>query len=82
MKIIRVEEVWCSSCLIMKSRIKELTKDREIEFISMDYDSAKDILKKYNITDNILPIYIREDTHSVLIGEKNKKEILDFFEEI
>ncbi len=81
MKIIRIEAVWCSSCLIMKSRMQELTKEKEIEWISVDYDNAKELLEQYQIIDDILPIYIREDNGSVLIGEKSKKEILEFLKE-
>lgn len=81
MKIIRIEAVWCSSCLIMKSRMQELTKEKEIEWVSVDYDDAEALLKKYQITDEVLPIYIREDKKYVLVGEKNKKEILEFLKE-
>lgn len=81
MKVIRIETIGCSSCLIMKSRMKEVV-NFEVEWLSIDYDDASEILNKYQIKDSILPIYIREDTGSVLIGEKSKKEILEFFEEI
>ena len=81
MKIIRIEAVWCSSCLIMKSRMQELTKEKEIEWVSVDYDDAEALLKKYQINDEVLTIYIREDKKYVLVGEKNKKEILEFLKE-
>ncbi len=82
MKVIRIEEVWCSSCLIMKSRIQELLKEKNIEWISMNYEESEKVRKQYHINEDILPIYIREDTGSILVGETNKKEILNFFEEI
>lgn len=81
MKIIRIGSVWCSSCLIMKSRMQELTKNRDIEWIKMDYEDSSELLKKYSIKDEILPIYIRDDNHTVLIGEKSKKEIEEFLKE-
>lgn len=81
MKIIRIGAVWCSSCLIMKSRMQELTKNRDIEWTTIDYEDSSELLKKYSIKDEILPIYIREDNHTVLIGEKNKKEIEEFLKE-
>lgn len=82
MKIIKIGAIWCSSCLVMKSRMQELTKNRNIEWISIDYEDANELLQKYSIKDDILPIYIREDNHTVLIGEKNKKEIEDFLKEV
>ncbi len=82
MKVIRIEEVWCSSCLIMKSRIQELLRDKKIEWVSMNYDESLKVRQKYHIEEDILPIYVREDTSSILVGEKSKKEILKFFEEI
>ncbi len=81
MQIIRIEAPWCSSCLIMKSRVQKLIQDRNVEWISVDYDNAKEILNKYKVEDDILPIYIREENHTSLIGEHNKKEILEFLKE-
>lgn len=81
MKIIRIGAVWCSSCLIMKSRFNDLLKDKDMEIIEYDYDNATDIMNKYGIDTDILPIYIREDNSKCIIGEKNKKEILEFIEE-
>lgn len=80
MRIIRIGAVWCSSCLIMKSRFNNLATDENIEIIDYDFDEATDIMKKYNVNTDILPIYIREDNKKIIIGEKNKKEILEFIE--
>lgn len=82
MKIIRIEAVWCSSCLIMKSRMQECARDKNVEWISIDYEDAEDLLKEYKISTDILPIYIRQDNQTFLIGEHNKKEISRFLEEI
>lgn len=78
MKIIRIGAIWCSSCLVMKSRMQEFEKDFSIEWISVEYDNAQEYLEKYSIEEDILPIYIREDNGSILVGEKTKKEILEF----
>lgn len=81
MKIIKIGAVWCSSCLIMKSRFNDLMKNKDIEIIEYDYDNAKEIMNKYGINTDILPIYIRIDNSKYIIGEKNKREILEFIEE-
>ena len=81
MKIIKIGAVWCSSCLIMKSRFNDLIKNMNIEIEELDYDDASEIMDKYGISTDILPIYIREDNSNYIIGEKTKKEILEFIEE-
>lgn len=81
MKIIKIGAVWCSSCLIMKSRFNDLMKNKDIEIIEYDYDNAEEIMNKYGINTDILPIYIRIDNSKYIIGEKNKREILEFIEE-
>lgn len=81
MKIIRVSAVWCSSCIIMKSRFNEILENRNIEIIDLDYDMSD--IEKYNIGD-ILPVYIKmyEDKEiGRLIGEHNKEEIERFIGE-
>ena len=75
MEIIRIEELGCSSCLIMKSRMKELTTGKNKHWIDQEYENSKEVLKLYKIDDDILPIYIRKDNKTFLVGEKSKKEI-------
>lgn len=80
MKIIRISAVWCSSCIIMKSRFNNIVKDKNIEVIDLDYDL--DEIDKYNIGDT-LPVYIKYDDSkeiSRLIGEHTKEEIESFIE--
>ena len=80
MKIIKIDAIWCMSCLIMKSRLNEVIQDKNINIISLDYDT--DDIKKYNVGD-ILPVYIKyingKET-SRMIGEHSKKEIERFLE--
>ena len=82
MKIIRVSAVWCSSCIIMKSRFNEIIKDKDIELISLDYDT--DDIDEYNVGD-ILPVFIKiENDKEVnrLVGEHSKKEIESFIGDV
>ena len=73
MEVIRISAVWCSSCLIMKSRFNEVAKDMNIDIIDLDYDL--DDIEKYNIGD-VLPVYIKGDSR--LVGEHTKEEIRKF----
>ena len=78
MKIVKVSAIWCSSCIIMKSRFNDVIKDKDIEIISLDYDM--DDIEEYNIGD-ILPVYIKlenEKEKSRLVGEHSKEEIERF----
>lgn len=78
MKIVKISAIWCSSCIIMKSRFNEVIKDRNIEVISLDYDM--DDIDEYNVGD-ILPVFIKiKDGIEVdrLIGEHSKDEIESF----
>lgn len=79
MKIIRIGSVWCSSCIIMKSRFNEVIKEKgiNVDIESLDYDM--DDVSKYNVSD-ILPVYIKFDNNKEirLIGEHTKGEIERF----
>lgn len=78
MKIVKISAIWCSSCIIMKSRFNEVLGDKNIEVINLDYDI--DDVGKYEVGD-ILPVYIKyENDKEVerLIGEHSKKEIERF----
>ena len=82
MKIIKVSAIWCSSCIIMKSRFNEIIKDKDIEVISLDYDT--DDIEEYNVGD-ILPVFIKiKDGKEVdrLVGEHTKKEIESFIGDV
>lgn len=78
MKVIRISAIWCSSCIIMKSRFNDCIKDMNIEVKNLDYDT--DDIEKYNIGE-ILPVYIKEKNGKEvdrLVGEHSKKEIERF----
>jgi len=85
MKLIRISAIWCSSCLIMRSRVGELIKefsyDIEIEELDYEDENAEELCKKFGLDIEILPIYIRPDNNSYSVGEKSKKEFIRFIEE-
>ena len=79
MKVIRIGASWCSSCLIMKSRVDEVLNEiPKIEILNYDYDFDSEKVEEYNVGD-VLPVYIRLDNNERLIGEKSKEEIKEFF---
>ena len=85
MKIIKFQAVWCSACLVMKKKwkeIKELYPDLDVT--EYDYDLDEDEVIKYNVDDK-LPVIIMLDDNGKelkrLVGEKNKEEVLSFIKE-
>lgn len=83
MKIIKITALWCPSCLIMNDLIND-NINSNIDLISYDYDMDEEDIKKYNVG-TVLPVLIKldEDNNEVsrLIGEKSKKELLEFLGE-
>lgn len=79
MKIIRIGAIWCSSCIIMKSRFNSIASNYDIEVIDYDYDFDTDMVEKYNVGD-ILPVYIKETNNTRIIGEVSKEDIIKFIE--
>ena len=82
MKIVRISAIWCSSCIIMKSRLNEILKDKDIEVIDLDYDT--DDIDGYNVGDT-LPVIIKiKDNKEIdrLVGEHSKKELESFVGEV
>ena len=75
MEVIRISAIWCSSCLVMKSRFNEVASELNIKIIDYDYDIDTDMVDKYNVSD-ILPVYIKGDKR--LVGEHTKEEIRKF----
>ena len=75
MEVIRISAVWCSSCLVMKSRVNEVANELNIHIIDYDYDIDVDMVDKYDVRD-ILPVIINGDKR--LVGEHTKEEIRKF----
>lgn len=75
MKVVRISAVWCSSCLLMKSRFNEIASDMNIDIIDLDYDLDYEEVEKYNVSD-VLPVIVHGDKR--LVGEHTKDEIRKF----
>lgn len=74
MDVIRISAMWCSSCIIMKSRYNEIDTTG-INLIDLDYDLDYEKVKEYN-PGEILPVFIKGDKR--LIGEHSKLELEEF----
>lgn len=85
MKIVRVSAVWCGGCLVMNKIWNEVINEYpDIEIIKYDYDMDNDVVKELNVGD-ILPVtifYSNDQEVTRLIGEKNKKSIIDVINNI
>ncbi len=85
MKIIKINAIWCPSCLIMNKVFNSLAlKYPKIEIISYDYDFDSEIVKTYNVGNN-LPVFIFvKDNKEIkrICGEFKEIEIIKIIEEL
>jgi len=81
MKVLKFGAVWCSGCLVMRPRWKEI--EAELPWLQTeyyDYDQDKKMVAKYAIDRGKLPVFIYlgktgcEITRQV--GELKKEELL------
>ena len=84
MKVVKINAVWCSGCLVMNKIWNNILKSHEIETINLDYDMDEEIVKEYNVGE-ILPVFIfyKNDVEVMrIVGEKSEKELLKVIEEM
>ena len=84
MKVVKINAVWCSGCLVMNKVWKNILKSYEIETINLDYDMDNEKVKEYNVGD-ILPVFIfYKDDEEVyrVVGEKSEAELIKIIEEV
>ncbi len=85
MKIIKINAIWCSACLVMNKVFKEIEKEKNIEVINIDYDMEHDEAIKYN-PGNVLPvmIFLSENGKEVerLVGEVKRDKIIDIIDKL
>ena len=66
MYLVKVNAMWCPSCLIMNNHYEKIANKYNLELKSLDYDLDENEVKELHVG-NILP---------VLIIYKNNEEIL------
>ena len=84
MKVVKINAVWCSGCLVMNKIWKKILKIYDIETVNLDFDIDEDEIKKYNVGD-ILPVFIffKNDREvKRVVGEKSEEEFIKIIEEI
>lgn len=85
MKVLKFGAVWCSGCLVMKPRWKEIEEEMpDLDTEYYDFDSDKEAVEKYNINSK-LPcfVFLNKEGNEILrlTGEVSKKDLLKTIEE-
>jgi thiol-disulfide isomerase/thioredoxin len=84
MRVVKINAIWCSGCLVMNKIWKNITNKYEIETLNLDYDMDEDEVSNYNVGD-ILPVFIFFDGDKEItrvIGEVSEKEMLNKLREV
>lgn len=81
MKVLKFGAVWCSGCLVMKPRFKEIEEENPwLQTEYYDFDQDKEAVEKYNIT-NILPVFVflnnKDEEFLRLEGEVDKSKLIE-----
>lgn len=81
MKVIKFGAIWCPGCLIMKPRWAEIEQENSwLKNDYYDFDTDKDAVKKYSITDK-LPTFVFLDKNGNeiirLSGETKKDKLIE-----
>lgn len=81
MKVLKFGAVWCSGCLVMKPRWKEIENENPwLETQYYDFDTDKEAVQKHRI-DNTLPVFIFLDKDGNeflrLRGEVEKAKLVE-----
>ncbi len=79
MKVLKFGAVWCSACLIMKPRWKEIEEEHDwLETEYFDADEDPEFLEKYEVSN--IPCFIFLDSEGKEIkrmsGEIDKEELV------
>lgn len=83
MKVLKFGAVWCSGCLVMKPRWKEI--EAELPWLETEYhdaDEEVELTKKYNITDYPCFIFLNQKGEEIYrdYGEIEKKKLVEIIE--
>lgn len=84
MRVVKINAVWCSGCLVMNNIWKKILKDHKIETLSLDYDMNEEEVKNYN-PGNILPVFIfysGDKEKKRVVGETSYSDMLSVVEDI
>lgn len=81
MRVLKFGAVWCSGCLVMRSRWNEIEKENPwLKTQYFNYDQDKKEVEKYNVKSGRLPVFIFLDKKNneflKLQGEISKEKLL------
>ena len=82
MRVVKINAVWCSGCLVMNKVWKKVNEKFLFDTIDLDYDMDEEEALKYN-PGNILPVFIFFDGNSELfriVGEVSESEMIEKIE--
>ena len=83
MKVLKFGAIWCSGCLVMKPRWKEI--EAQLPWLETEYhdtDEEIELTKKYNITDYPCFIFLNKKGEEIYrdYGEIEKKKLIETVE--
>lgn len=84
MRVVKINAIWCSGCLVMNKVWNNILKKYEIETLNLDYDMDEEEVLKYN-PGNILPVFVFFDGDRELFriaGEMSEKDMVEKMKEV
>ena len=85
MKVLKFGAEWCSGCIVMKPRWKEIEGELpQLKTEYYDYDKDKEMVEKHSINQNLPTfVFLDKDDKEItrLSGEPSKEELLKLIEE-
>jgi len=83
-KVVKINAIWCSACIIMNKVWDNILKKYDIETASLDYDFDSVEVSKYDVGD-VLPVFIfinNDEEIFRVVGEKTEKEMFEIIEKL
>lgn len=84
MRVVKINAIWCSGCLIMNKVWNNILKKYDIETINLDYDIDEEEVEKYNVG-NILPVFIFFNGEKEVLrvtGEVSENDMINKIKEV
>lgn len=84
MRVVKINAIWCSGCLVMNKIWSKVTQKYPIETLNLDYDIDCEEVSKYN-PGEVLPVFIFFDNDQEVyrvIGEKSEKEMFEIVQKL
>lgn len=84
MRVVKINALWCSACLIMNKVWKKIEDKYNFEVLQLDYDMDEEEVEKYNVGE-VLPVFIFFDGDKEVLrvtGEKSEKEFLELIKRL